>query len=198
MSLSEKTLSEEDLILLFNSLPKRCIVLLEDIDGASVTRKKPEAQKEDEGEKSKNESKDQKKDEKEASTLGDKEETTETTAAIIAKEVTKVVKAANESSDRSAGSRSGAGNDTGITMSGLLNAIDGVASQEGRVLIMTTNFPERLDDALIQPGRVDMKIEFTLASKQQIRELFLRMYCVDSREDSALTHQPQADHAGCP
>ena len=67
-------------------------------------------------------------------------------------------------------------------MSGLLNAIDGVASQEGRILIMTTNYPEKLDDALVRPGRVDMKVEFTLASKQQIRELFLRMYCVDSRE----------------
>src|SRR5690606_7749955 len=44
----------------------------------------------------------------------------------------------------------------GITFSGLLNAIDGVASGEGRLLFMTTNHPERLDPALIRPGRIDM------------------------------------------
>jgi mitochondrial chaperone BCS1 len=180
MSLSEKTLSEEDLILLFNSLPKRCIVLLEDIDSAGVVRKKADLEKEEEEKKAKAEARDKKED----AVSEEKGGTTETTASIIAKEVTKAVKAANNdnSSDRSSGGRPGSGNDMGITMSGLLNAIDGVASQEGRVLIMTTNYPEKLDDALIRPGRVDMKIEFTLASKQQIRELFLRMYCVDSRE----------------
>jgi chaperone BCS1 len=38
----------------------------------------------------------------------------------------------------------------GVTLSGLLNALDGVGSQEGRLLIMTTNYIERLDDALIR------------------------------------------------
>lgn len=177
MSLSEKTLSEEDLILLFNSLPKRCIVLLEDIDSAGVVRKNADVQKDGE-EKSKDVSKDKKVD----AISEKKDESQETTAAMIAKEVAKAVKAANDSSDKPSSGRPGSVNDMGITMSGLLNAIDGVASQEGRILIMTTNYPEKLDDALIRPGRVDMKIEFTLASKEQIRELFLRMYCVDSRE----------------
>ena len=40
----------------------------------------------------------------------------------------------------------------GVTFSGLLNAIDGVASQEGRIFIMTTNHIEKLDPALIRPG----------------------------------------------
>ena len=38
--------------------------------------------------------------------------------------------------------------DTGVTLSGLLNALDGVSSREGRVLFLTTNHPERLDPAL--------------------------------------------------
>lgn len=42
-----------------------------------------------------------------------------------------------------------------VTMSGLLNAIDGVFSRDGRVLIMTTNHPEKLDVALKRPGRAD-------------------------------------------
>lgn len=68
---------------------------------------------------------------------------------------------------------------TSISVSGLLNAIDGVASSEGRVLIMTTNYRERLDDALVRPGRADLQIHFGLASTQQIRELFVRMYSPD-------------------
>ncbi|OJD10777.1 hypothetical protein AJ78_08307, partial [Emergomyces pasteurianus Ep9510] len=40
-----------------------------------------------------------------------------------------------------------------VSLSTLLNALDGVSSQEGRLLIMTTNHIERLDDALIRPGR---------------------------------------------
>ncbi|KAF2174646.1 P-loop containing nucleoside triphosphate hydrolase protein [Zopfia rhizophila CBS 207.26] len=59
----------------------------------------------------------------------------------------------------------------GISLSGFLNAIDGVASQEGRILVMTTNFPEQLDPALIRPGRIDNQIAFTLAKKDQMREM---------------------------
>ena len=44
----------------------------------------------------------------------------------------------------------------GVSFSGLLNAIDGVASQEGRIFIMTTNHAEKLDAALKRPGRCDV------------------------------------------
>ena len=63
-------------------------------------------------------------------------------------------------------------------MAGLLNAIDGVAAQEGRMLFMTTNFIERLDAALIRPGRVDMRLEFTQASEDQITAFFIGFYQV--------------------
>lgn len=185
MALSERTLSEEDLILLFNSLPKRCIVLLEDIDIAGVGRKEADPQKTEA-----EEANGVLKGKEEATKNESKVEDAETTASMIAKEVAKAIKTASGKKDRDSGGRPA--NDAGITMSGLLNAIDGVASQEGRVLIMTTNYPEKLDDALIRPGRVDMKIAFTLASKQQIRELFLRMYCIDTRESArAPTHLEQ-------
>jgi mitochondrial chaperone BCS1 len=42
-----------------------------------------------------------------------------------------------------------------MSFAGLLNALDGVMSTEGYILIMTTNHPEKLDPALIRPGRVD-------------------------------------------
>lgn len=60
----------------------------------------------------------------------------------------------------------------GVTMSGLLNTLDGVASQEGRVLIMTTNHIEKLDEALIRPGRVDKKAEFQYADAPMTSQLF--------------------------
>ena len=44
-----------------------------------------------------------------------------------------------------------------LTFSGLLNAIDGVTSTEGRIVFMTTNYRDRLDSALIRPGRVDLQ-----------------------------------------
>jgi energy-coupling factor transporter ATP-binding protein EcfA2 len=63
-----------------------------------------------------------------------------------------------------------------VSFSGLLNAIDGVASQEGKIFFMTTNHIEKLDPALIRPGRCDVKLEVKLASKQQIERMFLRFY----------------------
>lgn len=41
---------------------------------------------------------------------------------------------------------------------------------------MTTNHPEKLDEALIRPGRVDHQVPFDYASQHQVRELFIRMY----------------------
>lgn len=58
------------------------------------------------------------------------------------------------------------------SLSALLNVLDSVASQEGRVLIMTTNHVDKLDDALIRPGRVDMTIRFGLADRAMMGQLF--------------------------
>ncbi|TVY39185.1 putative mitochondrial chaperone [Lachnellula subtilissima] len=63
-----------------------------------------------------------------------------------------------------------------ISLSALLNILDGVASQEGRVLIMTTNHIAKLDDALIRPGRVDMTIKFDLASREMINTIFRSIF----------------------
>ncbi len=59
-----------------------------------------------------------------------------------------------------------------VSLSGLLNIIDGVASQGGRILTMTTNHIERLDEVLIRPGRVDRKVELGVADKKMTANLF--------------------------
>ncbi len=61
---------------------------------------------------------------------------------------------------------------SGVTLSGLLNVLDGVSSQEGRVLVMTTNHIEHLDKALIRPGRIDKKVYFKLADENISTQLF--------------------------
>lgn len=65
---------------------------------------------------------------------------------------------------------------SGVTFSGLLNALDGVASADERLIFMTTNHPEKLDPALIRPGRVDYKQLIDNATKYQISEMFKRFY----------------------
>jgi chaperone BCS1 len=59
-----------------------------------------------------------------------------------------------------------------LSLSALLNAIDGVGSQEGRLLIMTTNHMGHLDAALIRPGRIDMKLELGLTTRDVNAQLF--------------------------
>ena len=64
----------------------------------------------------------------------------------------------------------------GVTLSGILNAIDGPLAAEGRVLIMSTNNPDGLDSALVRPGRTDMKVEFPRARKDDGRQMFIQFY----------------------
>lgn len=66
-----------------------------------------------------------------------------------------------------------------ITLSGLLNAIDGVQAQPGRLLFATTNKKDALDPALIRPGRLDVHLEFRKASRWQAEQLFIKFYPSD-------------------
>jgi len=63
-----------------------------------------------------------------------------------------------------------------LTFSGLLNALDGVSSTDGQLFILTTNFVDRLDEALIRSGRVDRKIQFPAVDPKLARSMFLQFY----------------------
>jgi chaperone BCS1 len=71
---------------------------------------------------------------------------------------------------------------SGVTFSGLLNALDGIAAQDGRIVFMTTNHVEKLDPALIRPGRVDMIVRVDNANRDQVIRLFRRFYPSSSPE----------------
>jgi hypothetical protein len=63
-----------------------------------------------------------------------------------------------------------------ITMNGILNCLDGFNNPEGLIVIMTTNFPDKLDDALMRSGRIDLDIEMTYLDKFQSRNMFLSFF----------------------
>jgi chaperone BCS1 len=63
-----------------------------------------------------------------------------------------------------------------VSLSALLNAINSIELQEGRILIITTNHITRLDGALIRPGRVDKKVEFGLANNIITADLFCLVF----------------------
>ncbi|KAK0291882.1 hypothetical protein LTR35_001310 [Friedmanniomyces endolithicus] len=183
ISLQEPTLTEGDLMQLFNGLPRRCIVLLEDVDAAGLLR---DGLSDADGGSKKKQKKKEKKEEIESEEKADekKQDPTEPSKKdedFTLKDLARELKAVTAPPRRGGGGgnrgKDSDGQSTvGISLSGLLNAIDGVATHEGRVLIMTTNHPEKLDAALVRPGRVDRKVEFRLAMKEQVRELFVRMY----------------------
>lgn len=178
ISLHDPSVTEEDLLSLFNSLPRRCIILLEDIDTAGLVRQSEE--QDDDANMDVNS--------REGNVKVDELEDEESNG--FAKDSGRGGMNGWKVSDlaRELGKRRGSDDHKGISLSGLLNAIDGVASHEGRLLIMTTNKPEKLDEALIRPGRVDLQVEFTYATQEQAQELFERMYEADSEVEESPGH----------
>lgn len=75
-----------------------------------------------------------------------------------------------------------------LDLSFLLNLLDGTLEANGRILIITTNFPERIDRALIRPGRIDMIVNFNNCSKVVLQEMIDAFYdrTVPLPEDAVL------------
>lgn len=59
-----------------------------------------------------------------------------------------------------------------ITLSGLLNILDGLIHQEKQIIVMTTNFKCTLDNALQRPGRIDYTLHFDFATEGQIKAMY--------------------------
>jgi SpoVK/Ycf46/Vps4 family AAA+-type ATPase len=74
-----------------------------------------------------------------------------------------------------------------IDLSFLLNLLDGTLEANGRILIITTNFPERIDKALIRPGRIDLIVNFKKCSVPIIQEMVNAFY---DRTDLLVENNP--------
>jgi len=65
---------------------------------------------------------------------------------------------------------------SGISLSGFLNVLDGVMTPHGLMLIMTSNYKERLDPAIIRPGRIDVDETIGVLEGDQAERLFKAFY----------------------
>ncbi|RWS03314.1 hypothetical protein B4U79_02697 [Dinothrombium tinctorium] len=99
---------------------------------------------------------------------------------VLLEDVDAVFKSREKAVDESEGDCCGGmgDNETSnkVTFSGLLNTIDGIGSSDGRIMFMTTNHVQRLDPALIRPGRVDRRQIIDYPSEDQQRQVFTRFY----------------------
>jgi chaperone BCS1 len=81
----------------------------------------------------------------------------------------------------------------GITLSGFLNAIDGVSAQQGRMLFFTTNHKETLlESAMIRPGRIDMEFFMGNATKEGAGELFDRFFSLTTESNEIIAESRTA------
>lgn len=92
--------------------------------------------------------------------------------AIIALEDIDCIKVSNTRSDDNK-------KDVGVTLAGVLNALDGVQTPDGAIFILTTNDLDSLDKALIRPGRIDMVEHFEPLETDQQKELSRLFFDVD-------------------
>jgi ATP-dependent 26S proteasome regulatory subunit len=63
-----------------------------------------------------------------------------------------------------------------VDLSFLLNLLDGVLENPGRIVIMTSNFPDTLDSALIRPGRIDVIAKFRNCTNKTVVEMMEFFY----------------------
>ena len=73
-------------------------------------------------------------------------------------------------------------NQKGFDLSCFLNILDGIIELYGVMIIVTTNHPDKIDEALIRPGRIDFKYEFKKANKQIIIDMFKLKYNLKDNE----------------
>lgn len=72
--------------------------------------------------------------------------------------------------------------DDELNLSCLLNIFDGILEMPGRIIVLTTNYPDKIDKALLRPGRIDMNIEMKKASKTIVYEILASFYDIDINE----------------
>ena len=70
-----------------------------------------------------------------------------------------------------------------IDLAFILNLLDGTLEANGRILAITTNFPERIDRALIRPGRIDMIVNFKKCNLAVVQEMVRSFYDSDTVVD---------------
>lgn len=71
-----------------------------------------------------------------------------------------------------------------VTLSGLLNVLDGFNAPSNVIFVMTTNAVEALDPELLRPGRIDYKLYLGEAANSQKCELYRRFFPEATEEEA--------------
>jgi SpoVK/Ycf46/Vps4 family AAA+-type ATPase len=73
-----------------------------------------------------------------------------------------------------------------LTLSDLLTTLDGIIEHHGRVIIFTSNHPDKLDSALIRPGRIDLCIEMKKMRRVDVADMY-RLWFEKTLPDEVLS-----------
>ncbi|KAF9524620.1 hypothetical protein CPB83DRAFT_897770 [Crepidotus variabilis] len=183
VSLSASWISDNTLMTLMGRVPARCVLLLEDLDAAFVrSTTREEGDEDGEGEDGENGG---------SGGAGGNDSFPGFTSGFWSGNSSSsgggFSSSYGYSSSRSRRSNryrsDGLSDMNTLSLSGLLNALDGVAASEGRLLFATTNHLERLDPALSRPGRMDVWVEFRNASQWQAEALFRNFFPCEEEEE---------------
>jgi shikimate kinase len=80
-----------------------------------------------------------------------------------------------------------------VSLGGLLNVVDGLSSREDRILILTSNHPDKLDPALLRPGRIDVTEHIGLLNEPEARAMIAAFACAREEEvDGILARLPMS------
>ena len=72
---------------------------------------------------------------------------------------------------------------TPMSLSGILNALDGISTNHNSIIIITTQFMKNMDSALIRPGRIDYILHFDYVVKEQVMEIYRKFtQCDDEKK----------------
>ena len=71
-----------------------------------------------------------------------------------------------------------------LTLGDILEMLDGIIETPGRAIVFTTNFPERLDKALLRPGRINLKIGFKRLDRASVRSMYRVWFSGDDIPDA--------------
>lgn len=66
--------------------------------------------------------------------------------------------------------------DEKVTLSFFLNLIDGILETPGRILVITTNYPDKIDKAVLRPGRIDINLKLGKCDTDCLHEMFSKFY----------------------
>lgn len=77
-----------------------------------------------------------------------------------------------------------------LTLGEILNLFDGGVEVPGRIIILLSNYPERIDSALMRPGRIDVHVKFSLCTRYDIAELYSMYHDGKELENSIIATIP--------